>query len=120
MLDEMAEGESTEILGAVVKAAKGGDIRAPEIVLSRVWPIRWGRQVALDLLPFRTASDLLTAIGRVVDAVNAGELTTEEGQALSAVLEVKRRTIETIELEARLAALERERDKWAAPVSSGV
>jgi hypothetical protein len=33
MFDEMAEGESAEILGGVVKAAKGGDVRAAEIVL---------------------------------------------------------------------------------------
>ena len=37
----------------------------------------------------------------------AGEITPDEAQAFSAVLEIKRKAIETADLEARLAALEK-------------
>jgi len=46
-------------------------------VLDRVWPIRKGRPVALDLPRITTATDVATALGLVADAVGAGELTPE-------------------------------------------
>ena len=57
------------------------------------------------------AADLVTSLGRVADAVAAGDITPDEGQAVSAVLETKRRAIETLELETRIKALEKERIK---------
>jgi hypothetical protein len=48
----------------------------------------------------------VTVLGLVAEAMGAGEITPEEGAAFAAVLEVKRRAIETTELEARVAALE--------------
>ena len=36
----------------------------------------------------------------------AGEITPDEGAAVAAVLETRRRAIETVELESRVAALE--------------
>jgi len=108
LLDLLAEGEGESLLKQVLKAARGGDMRAAELVLSRIWPIRKGRQVSLELPALNSASDVQTAVGIVVDAVAGGELTTDEGRALSDLLEVKRKAIETVELEARVAALERD------------
>jgi hypothetical protein len=45
----------------------------------------------------------------VADAVGAGEITPDEGQAVASILEAKRRAIETVDLESRLSALEQER-----------
>jgi hypothetical protein len=81
-------------------------MRAVELVLSRIWPVRKGRPVSLDLPAIKTAADVVAAVGLVADAVGAGTITPDEGQAISAVLETKRRAIETVELEARVAALE--------------
>ena len=47
----------------------------------------------------------------MADAVAAGDITPDEGQAVAAVLETKRRAIETLELETRIKALEKERIK---------
>lgn len=68
------------------------------------------RPVKFDLPPIETASDLVTALGAIAQAVARGELTPSEAQAVSSVLENKRRAFETVELEARLAALEGERN----------
>jgi hypothetical protein len=46
------------------------------------------------------------AAGAVLEAVAAGELTPNEGAHLMALVETYRRTLETTELEARVAALE--------------
>ena len=41
----------------------------------------------------------MTALGLVATAVGAGELTPEEGASVAAVLEIKRKAIETADLE---------------------
>jgi hypothetical protein len=110
-LDKIAEDAGEDILNKMVEAAKDGDLRAAELVLQRIWPIRKGRPIALELPKIDTAADLVAGLGRVADAVAAGDITPDEGQAVSAVLETKRRAIETLELETRIVALENERIK---------
>jgi len=65
-------------------------MRAAELVLARVWPVRRGRPVSLPLPPIETASDVVKALGTVATAVGAGEITPEEGTAVAGVLEIKR------------------------------
>lgn len=100
-------GEAAEaVLEKAVEAAKGGDQRAAELILSRVWPARKGRPVALELPAIGAAADLPAALAAVVAAVAAGSLTTEEGAAVATILEMQRKAIETAELERRITALE--------------
>jgi hypothetical protein len=110
-LDKIADDAGEDILKAMVEAAKGGDIRSADLVLQRIWPVRKGRPMSLSLpLPvIKTAADVVTALGTVADLVGAGEVTPDEGAALAAIFESKRRAIETVDLEARLSALEQER-----------
>lgn len=106
ILDALADGEAEAVLRKVVTAAKSGDLKAAEIILSRVWPAKKGRPVRLDLPAVKSAQDVLAALGVVVDATGRGDITTEEAAALANVLEIKRRSIETVEIEARLTRLE--------------
>jgi hypothetical protein len=108
-LDKMAEDDAKDIARKLLDAAKAGDMRAAELVLARVWPVRKGRPITLDLPPIDTAADVVKALGFIASAVGAGEVTPEEGTALAGVLEIKRKAMETSELEARIAALEKER-----------
>ena len=107
LLDKLAEGDGEEILRKTLEDAKGGDFNARKLVLDRVWPIRRGRPIALGLPNIATATDVLAALSVVADAVGAGEITPDEGTAVAALLEVKRKAIETVELEGRVAALEK-------------
>lgn len=93
----------------MVQAAGKGDMRAAEILLRRLWPERRSRPVMLDLPPMERAADLAKALGAAAQAVGAGELTPGEAGAVAGVLELHRRAIETANLEARIARLERER-----------
>jgi hypothetical protein len=111
LLDELADGDATAILQKQLDKAKEGDARAAELILSRVWQPRKGRPVAVKLPTIKTAADLVKALGTIADAVAAGDLSPDEGASVAAVLEVKRRAHETVELEARLTALEKERGK---------
>jgi hypothetical protein len=93
------------IVAAVVKAAKNGDMQAARIILDRLAPIRRGRPVQFDL-PAGTDAAGVSAAFAVLKAVAGGELTPEEGASVTTLLEARRRAIETVELEARIAALE--------------
>jgi hypothetical protein len=109
LLDKLAEEDGQEILRKTLEDAKGGDANARKLVLDRIWPVRKGRAIALGLPNIATASDVLSALSVVADAVGAGEITPDEGTAVAAILEVKRKAIETVELESRVASLEKER-----------
>lgn len=106
-LDAIGTEGAEDVMRSVVVAAKGGDMRAADILLRRLWPERKGRPVLLDLPAITAPSDIVAALGAVADAVATGELSPEEGAAVAGVLEAQRRAVETTELEARIAALER-------------
>jgi hypothetical protein len=94
------------IVTAVVKAAKDGDMAAARIILDRLTPVRRGRPVQFDLPAATDAAGVLAAFDAVLQAVAGGELTPEEGASITNLLEARRKAIETVELEARIAALE--------------
>lgn len=105
-LDAIGAEGAKDMMNAVVTAAQTGDMRAADILLRRLWPERKGRPVVLELPVIETASDIAAALGRVTNAVAAGELSPEEGAAVASILEVQRRAVETVEFERRLVALE--------------
>jgi hypothetical protein len=105
-LDAIGAAGAEAVLRKAVEDAKAGDMRAAEMILSRVWPARKGRPVVLELPPVTTAADLPAALAAVTTAVADGTLTPDEGTALATILDAQRRGIETADLEVRLAALE--------------
>lgn len=109
VLDALADESARAILEKMVEAAKAGDMRAADLILARVWPVRKGRPVTLAIPPIANAADIVSALGAVATAMAAGDITPDEGAAVASVLEAKRRSIETVDLEARIDALEKER-----------
>jgi uncharacterized protein DUF5681 len=110
-LDKIAGDAGKAILEKMVEAAKTGDMRAADLVLSRIWPVRKGRPLTLTkpLPSINSAADAVAALGKLTELVGNGDLTTDEGAAVATIIEAKRRAIETVELETRIAALEQER-----------
>jgi len=106
MLDALAEGEAADVLRRVVEAARGGDMRACELILARVWAPRKGRVVTFTLPPLSTASHVADALNAALQAVADGVLTPDEGQAVAALIETRRKALELVEIEGRVAALE--------------
>jgi hypothetical protein len=107
LLNKMAETDAADVLGTVISRAKKGDITAAAMIMACVWPPRKGRPVTFDLPPLTTAADLASALGSIAQAIGAGILSPEEGQAVGAVLEMQRKALELTELETRIAVLER-------------
>ena len=64
------------------------------------------RFVSLDLPEAKTAEGVADAQAAIVDAVAGGELTPDEGTAIAGILEARRKAIETLDHEGRIATLE--------------
>lgn len=62
--------------------------------------------MTLDLPAVTDAAKVQTALTRIVTAASEGEITPDEAGALTTIIEAQRRAIETVELEARLRAVE--------------
>jgi hypothetical protein len=64
------------------------------------------RRLSLALPKITSAAGVLDAVSAVLAAVAAGEVTTGEAQRLAALLEAQRKSLETLQIEQRLAAIE--------------
>jgi Family of unknown function (DUF5681) len=98
LLDKVAETSAVDLLKTVIAKAEKGDMTAAGLILARIWPPRKGRPVRVPLPPIEALADLPAAVASLVAAVADGTLSPDEGQAIAAMLETQRRTIETIEL----------------------
>jgi len=106
LAEKLMSADTKAIVQAVITAARAGDMVACKIVLDRIAPIRKGRPIRFDLPETRSAEDVAAAMAQVVNAMADGELTPDEAQMVASVLEVRRKAIETLELENRLRVLE--------------
>jgi hypothetical protein len=69
-------------------------------------PARKSRSVAFDLPEVNQAADLVPAFAAVVRAMASGTIAPDEAMTVAGVLEMKRKAIETVDIERRLAAIE--------------
>ena len=109
MAEKLMEGAAESVVQSVVNAAQGGDMVAARLVLERICPLRRGRLITLPLPDVKTTSDVLIALGETVKAMSEGEITPDEASTIAGVIEIKRRAIETVDLEKRISALETRR-----------
>jgi hypothetical protein len=100
----LLEGEGEALTRKAVELAKAGDTVALRLCLDRLLPK--GRAVRIDL-PTRTLADLGAAADTIQQALAAGVISLDEVQALTGLVETRRRLLESVELERRIAALER-------------
>jgi hypothetical protein len=106
LAEKLMEGEAEGVVRKVIDAAVAGDMTAARLILDRIAPPRRGRPVPIALPEVVRAEDVPAALSAVLAAMGCGALTPEEATAVSAVVEVQRRAIETAQLEARLRAVE--------------
>jgi len=105
-VEALLDGEAEGLTRKAVQMAMEGDTTALRLCLERIAPPRKDAPVTVALPKVETARDAAAAAGAVVEAVACGELTPAEATPIMALVEAFRRTLETAELEARVAALE--------------
>lgn len=110
-VETLFKNEAESIGRKVIELALDGDSTCLRLALERIAPVRRGRPVQFTLPRLDAAGDLPKALAAVLAAIAAGELTTDEGLALSQIIEHRRRSIETMELEGRVAVLEQREEK---------
>lgn len=93
-LDQLAEGESDAVFRVVVDAAKGGDLLAAKILMDRIWPIRRGHTVRLDLPDVTEPGGIMAALSAIVAKMSAAEISAEEAQAATLSIVALARTLE--------------------------
>ncbi len=105
-LEAIGTEAANKILRAMIRKADKGDVQAAALIFGRVWPVRKGEPLVLDIPAPKDAAGIVQALAAITDKVLNGELTAEEAAALTAVVEAQRKAIDTMQLEARIAALE--------------
>jgi hypothetical protein len=105
-VEALLHGEAEAITRRAIEAALAGDIAAIRLIMDRVSPARKSRPVQIDLPDVSDARGVAVAQATVVAAVAGGEITPDEGMALSGLLEARRKAVETEELEKRIRLLE--------------
>ncbi len=111
LAEKLMADDAEAVVQQVVDKAKAGDMTAARLVLDRIAPPRRSRPVQFKLPALSNPSDLVTALGAILGAVASGDLTPDEGSAVASLIEVNRRALETVDHEARLTALEKQRDR---------
>lgn len=104
--DDILEENAEELTNVAVQLALQGDAAALRLCLERVVPKRRHRPLQLNWPPIRTLEDVSSAVTATLAALAAGELEIDQGTALIGILDGKRRAIEAVELEQRIAMLE--------------
>jgi hypothetical protein len=104
--EAVLEKDVEAIAKVVTKAAKGGDLQAARLVLERLVPPRRERPLSIDLPDVTTTADVAKAQAAILAHVGAGDILPSEATALSAIVEQRRKALESEELERRIAALE--------------
>ena len=103
--------DAEAVVKAVVNAAKGGDMTAARLVLDRISPARRDNPVAFTMPEVTSAADAANAMGSILAAVAAGELSPSEGAEVAKLLDAFTRTLEAKEFERRLQALEQQENR---------
>ena len=105
-VEELLNGQAEAISQKAVDMALEGDSTALRLCLERLAPPRKDVTVSFDLPRMECAQDAAGAAQAVLWAVSEATLTPLEGASVMALIEAYRKTLETSELERRVAELE--------------
>ena len=105
-VEALLEGQSEALTQAAIDKALEGDTTALRICLDRIAPSRKDAPISFDLPEISSAKEAAKAAAAILNEVSQGTITPLEGASVMAIIEQYRRTLETSELEQRIAALE--------------
>ena len=107
----LMESGAEEITRVILDAARGGDLTAAKLVIERMAPPMRERPINIELPATASAQGCSEAQDAILQAVGAGDLLPGEGVALAGIVENRRRAIETVALDERITALEKDAKK---------
>jgi hypothetical protein len=105
LAEALLEGEAAALTRSTIDNALNGNALAQRACLERLVPARRERTVEFELPPIEGPADLGGAMGAVMAAVAAGELTPGEAERISSTALAWMRMIEISDLAAQLQEL---------------
>jgi hypothetical protein len=104
--EALLDGEAEGLTRKAIELALEGDTTALRLCLERILPARKDRPVQLQIPEIEGAQDLAKVTLTLLEAVAAGALAPTEAGEVAKLVEVHRRTVETVEIEGRLRRVE--------------
>lgn len=104
--EALIAGEAEALTRQVIQQALSGDGQALRMCMDRLYPAPKDRPVSFDLPAVEALTDHPKAIGAVLVAMAAGELTPIEAGSFAKLLEAHANATGLAELEQRIAKLE--------------
>lgn len=107
----LLDGEGERLARTAVDLALAGDTQALRLCIERIVPVARERSVDIEMPKLSTVADLPPAVAKLLHHVAAGDLTPSEGEKLAGLLSVWRQSVELVDMERRIAAIESEARK---------
>jgi hypothetical protein len=105
-VEALLGGEAEALTRKAIEAGLAGDITALRLCLERIAPAPKDRFVHFAIPVVRRPTDVPQALGALIAAVAAGELTPSEGAVVGAMIDRFGAAFEAVELELRVASME--------------
>ena len=103
---QLLDSHAESLVRKCLVLALQGDLKAMQLCIERILPVRRDAPVHIGQLLLRTAADISKAIETVTQKVASGRITPTEGQGVARLLDSCRHALETENLEQRVRALE--------------
>lgn len=81
-------------------------MQAIKLVLDRILPAKRDRAIDVKLPKLQTADDAVNAMSLIIYALGSGNITPDEGEAISRVVDAFLRAIQAHDIEKRVSLLE--------------
>jgi hypothetical protein len=108
---KLLDGHAESVVRKALVEAMKGDAPLLRALLGHILPRRKDAPVKTGPLPVHTAEELAQSSEAVFERLACGQITVQEAHELSALLEARRRVMETQDIEARLRTLEAAPDR---------
>jgi hypothetical protein len=105
-LETLLEGEAEALTRKCVEMAKGGDTTALRLCMERIYPVRKGSPIEIDIPKINNAHDIPVAISAIIKSVATANISAEEGEVIMKLFDAERRAFETDELAKKIKSLE--------------
>ena len=102
----LLEGEGEALVKKVVTMALEGDLTCLRICLERLVPAKKGAPIQIDIPEIAALADIPKLFTAITASLREGGITPAEAGTLIDLAEVLRKSLESVELESRISALE--------------
>ena len=106
MAEMLLEGQAKQLAQKAVDMALAGDTTMLKLTIERLIPRKHERPVSIALPAVSDPKQAAAALAAIVKGVGTGDLTPGEAKTLVALVEAAIKTVEAVDHEKRLTALE--------------